>query len=62
MVQNGDIILKSVFVPDEDKLPGVKSFQDTSKVREALCISSVDDLHCVHHFSCLKKLANARTI
>lgn len=32
MVQNGDIILKQVFVPDEDRLPGVNSFQDTSKV------------------------------
>ncbi|KAL2902063.1 Acyl-coenzyme A oxidase 4 peroxisomal [Bienertia sinuspersici] len=32
MVQNGDIILKRVFVPDEDRLPGVSSFQDTSKV------------------------------
>lgn len=32
MVQNGDIILKDVFVPDEDRLPGVNSFQDTSKV------------------------------
>ncbi|URE28682.1 Acyl-CoA dehydrogenase, N-terminal domain [Musa troglodytarum] len=32
IVQNGDIILNKVFVPDEDKLPGVNSFQDTSKV------------------------------
>ncbi|XP_077213359.1 acyl-CoA oxidase 4 isoform X2 [Tasmannia lanceolata] len=32
MVQNGDILLKEVFVPDEDRLPGVNSFQDTSKV------------------------------
>ncbi|KAL9242596.1 hypothetical protein vseg_016582 [Gypsophila vaccaria] len=32
MVQNGDIVLKKVFVPDEDRLPGVNSFQDTSKV------------------------------
>ena len=32
MVQNGDIILKKVFVADDDKLPGVNSFQDTSKV------------------------------
>ncbi|KAF6170436.1 hypothetical protein GIB67_014366 [Kingdonia uniflora] len=32
MVQNGDILLKGVFVSDEDKLPGVNSFQDTSKV------------------------------
>ncbi|TYH03152.1 hypothetical protein ES288_A09G198200v1 [Gossypium darwinii] len=32
IVQNGDILLKKVFVPDEDTLPGVNSFQDTSKV------------------------------
>ncbi|KAL0375349.1 UNVERIFIED_CONTAM: Acyl-coenzyme A oxidase 4, peroxisomal [Sesamum radiatum] len=32
IVQNGDILLKSVFVPDEDRLPGVNSFQDTNKV------------------------------
>lgn len=33
IVQNGDILLKKVFVPDEDRLPGINSFQDTSKVR-----------------------------
>ncbi|GAB4843063.1 Acyl-coenzyme A oxidase 4, peroxisomal [Ancistrocladus abbreviatus] len=32
IVQNGDIALKKVFVPDEDRLPGVNSFQDTNKV------------------------------
>ncbi|GJN37410.1 hypothetical protein PR202_gb26362 [Eleusine coracana subsp. coracana] len=32
MVQNGDIIFKKVFVPEEDRLPGVNSFQDISKV------------------------------
>ncbi|KAF3674537.1 Acyl-coenzyme A oxidase 4, peroxisomal [Capsicum annuum] len=32
MVQNGDIFLKKVFVPDEDRLPGVNSFKDTNKV------------------------------
>ncbi|XP_042514753.1 acyl-coenzyme A oxidase 4, peroxisomal isoform X2 [Macadamia integrifolia] len=32
MVQNGDIVFKKVFVPDEDRLPGVNSFQDTNKV------------------------------
>ncbi|KAG8374420.1 hypothetical protein BUALT_Bualt11G0137400 [Buddleja alternifolia] len=32
IVQNGDILMKNVFVPDEDKLPGVGSFQDTNKV------------------------------
>ncbi|XP_011019097.1 PREDICTED: acyl-coenzyme A oxidase 4, peroxisomal-like isoform X3 [Populus euphratica] len=32
IVQNGDIVMKRVFVPDEDRLPGVNSFQDTNKV------------------------------
>ncbi|KAJ7961220.1 Acyl-coenzyme A oxidase 4, peroxisomal [Quillaja saponaria] len=32
IVQNGDILLKNVFVPDEDRIPGVNSFQDTNKV------------------------------
>ncbi|KAB2621925.1 acyl-coenzyme A oxidase 4 [Pyrus ussuriensis x Pyrus communis] len=32
IVQNGDILLNKVFVPDEERLPGVNSFQDTSKV------------------------------
>ncbi|KAJ4837683.1 Acyl-coenzyme A oxidase 4, peroxisomal [Turnera subulata] len=32
IVQNGDIVMKKVFVPDEDRLPGVNSFQDTNKV------------------------------
>ncbi|KAJ4704415.1 Acyl-coenzyme A oxidase 4, peroxisomal-like protein [Melia azedarach] len=32
IVQNADILLKKVFVPDEDRLPGVNSFQDTNKV------------------------------
>ncbi|PIN19876.1 Acyl-CoA oxidase [Handroanthus impetiginosus] len=32
IVQNGDILLNNVFVSDEDRLPGVNSFQDTSKV------------------------------
>lgn len=36
IVQNGDILLSKVFVPDEDRLPGVNSFQDTSKVRFAV--------------------------
>eukprot|EP01018_Ginkgo_biloba_P039723 Gb_32152 [translate_table: standard] len=31
-VQNGDMLLKGVFVADEDRLPGINSFQDTSKV------------------------------
>ncbi|KAH9736601.1 Acyl-coenzyme A oxidase 4 (peroxisomal) [Citrus sinensis] len=29
IVQNGDVLLKNVFVPDEDRVPGFKSFQDT---------------------------------
>ncbi|KAK9159098.1 hypothetical protein Scep_005672 [Stephania cephalantha] len=32
IVQNGDIVLNKVFVPDEDYLSGVKTFQDTNKV------------------------------
>jgi acyl-CoA oxidase len=32
MVQNGDIVFDNVFVPEEDRLPGVNSFQDISKV------------------------------
>ncbi|KAL3531683.1 hypothetical protein ACH5RR_005204 [Cinchona calisaya] len=32
IVQNGDILLDKVFVPDEDRLSGVNSFKDTSKV------------------------------
>ena len=31
IVQNGDITLVDAFVPDEDRLPGVESFQDTNK-------------------------------
>uniref|UniRef100_A0A0D3EJV4 Uncharacterized protein n=3 Tax=Oryza TaxID=4527 RepID=A0A0D3EJV4_9ORYZ len=38
MVQNGDIVFNKVFVPEEDRLPGVNSFQDISKV---LAISRV---------------------
>ncbi|KAM2468231.1 hypothetical protein PS1_009950 [Malus domestica] len=32
IVQNGDILLNRVFVPDEERLPGVNSFQDTNNV------------------------------
>lgn len=32
IVQNGDIVMRKVFVPDGDRLPGVNSFQDTNKV------------------------------
>ncbi|CAL1378730.1 unnamed protein product [Linum trigynum] len=32
IVQNADIVMNRVFVPDEDRLPGVNSFQDTAKV------------------------------
>lgn len=31
-VQNGDILLKEVFVADGDRLPGIDSFEDTRKV------------------------------
>jgi len=32
MVQNGDIVLNKVFVPEEDRLPGINSFRDINKV------------------------------
>lgn len=32
MVQNGDIVMKDVYIPDEDRLTGINSFQDTNKV------------------------------
>ncbi|XP_038906221.1 acyl-coenzyme A oxidase 4, peroxisomal [Benincasa hispida] len=32
IVQNGDIVMDKVFVPDGDRLPGVNSFKDTNKV------------------------------
>eukprot|EP00271_Cylindrocystis_brebissonii_P011502 TRINITY_DN29343_c0_g1_i1.p1 TRINITY_DN29343_c0_g1~~TRINITY_DN29343_c0_g1_i1.p1 ORF type:complete len:480 (+),score=93.08 TRINITY_DN29343_c0_g1_i1:465-1904(+) len=32
IVQNGDLTFTNVFVPDDDRLPGVNSFQDTAKV------------------------------
>lgn len=32
ILQNGDIHLKKVFVPDEDRLPGINSFKDLNKV------------------------------
>jgi acyl-CoA oxidase len=32
MVQNGDIVLNEVFVPEEDRLPGINSFKDINKV------------------------------
>ncbi|CAM0957585.1 unnamed protein product [Alopecurus aequalis] len=34
MVQNGDVLLNKVFVPEEDRLTGINSFQDISKVLE----------------------------
>ncbi|KAH7436163.1 hypothetical protein KP509_05G005600 [Ceratopteris richardii] len=32
IVQNGDIVLRGFFVPDEDRLTGMNSFKDTAKV------------------------------
>ncbi|KAJ1255524.1 hypothetical protein BS78_K199300 [Paspalum vaginatum] len=32
MVQNGDIVLNNVFVPDEDRIPGISSFKDINEV------------------------------
>ena len=42
VVQNGDIVLKEVFVPDEDRLVGVNSFQDIAKVVKSFCIILVN--------------------
>ena len=39
MVQNGDIVLDKVFVPEEERIPGINSFQDIKKV-PAFAISS----------------------
>lgn len=41
-VQNADIFLTNVFVPESDRLPGVQSFQDTNKVppSPACCLPS----------------------
>lgn len=49
IVQNGDIQLRKVFVPDEDRLPGVNSFQDTNKVRLMRVFTAND---CTLHCSC----------
>ncbi|XP_057435250.1 acyl-coenzyme A oxidase 4, peroxisomal isoform X2 [Lotus japonicus] len=35
IVQNGDIVLKKLFVPDEDRIAELNSFQDTNKVLAA---------------------------
>ncbi|KAK7339896.1 hypothetical protein VNO77_20582 [Canavalia gladiata] len=32
IVQNGDVVLRKVFVPDDDRIAGVNSFRDTNKV------------------------------
>ena len=32
LVQNTDIVMKDVYVRDEDRLTGINSFQDTNKV------------------------------
>lgn len=32
IMQNGDITLKDVFVSEEDRIPGVKAFQDINEV------------------------------
>lgn len=55
MVQNGDIILNKVFVPEEDRLTGINSFQDINKVLDAsttccplLC--RISEFHLVKSF------------
>jgi hypothetical protein len=44
MVQNGDIILNKVFVPDEDRLTGINSFQDINKVKGKVMDNMSTDL------------------
>jgi hypothetical protein len=55
IVQNGDIVMKKVFVPDEDRIEGVNSFQDTNKVTFMWYFSAV--IHIIilwfHHFNSL---------
>jgi acyl-CoA oxidase len=41
VVQNCNIQLENVFVPDDDRLPGTYSFQDLVDVRKSNCF--VDD-------------------
>lgn len=48
MVQNGDIVLRKVFVPDEDRLPGVNSFQDTNKVCKYIHYENINTCMCFH--------------
>jgi alkylation response protein AidB-like acyl-CoA dehydrogenase len=47
MVQNGDIVFNKVFVPEEDRLPGITSFQDISKV---LLMTLFRFCFCYAHF------------
>lgn len=53
IVQNGDIVMRKVFVPDEDRIAGVNSFQDTNKVTFMRCSSAVVPIVIVmfHHFN-----------
>jgi acyl-CoA oxidase len=41
MVQNGNIILSKVSVPEEDRLIGINLFQDISKVLDTSCATSI---------------------
>lgn len=41
MVQNGDIVLNKVFVPEEDRLTGIDSFQDINKVLDTSFATSM---------------------
>lgn len=50
IVQNGDILMKNVFVADEDRLPGVDTFQDTNKVQYCEELCNVD--HVPSSFVC----------
>lgn len=48
IVQNGDIVLRKVFVPDEDRIAGVNSFQDTNKVKFTWCF-----FFCYFNINCV---------
>lgn len=78
MVQNGDIVLNEVFVPEEDRLPGINSFKDINKVLDTSFTTSsapffvgwrflfswtlTSDEAGVCHISCYRDMAANRHI
>ena len=50
IMQNGDIALKDVFVSEEDRIPGVKAFQDINEASELhVCYEMHACMHAFHH-------------